>query len=278
MLAKLLMPAPSGPLVVATTSGCSLLVDPLLNGGLEREVYYQGTYEAGTLFVLSNVLRPGDIFFDVGANIGLVSLVASELVGSQGRVYAFEPVPGTIALLERNIVLNDARNVQVEATALGAVNDTRPIYEHPEVNRGAASLVPIGRTPASGTVPVTTLDAFVRQAGAERPIRAIKIDVEGWEAEVLVGGRHTLALPTAPVVIVEYSTKVPLEKGTHTDVYHLLTSVNDYRLYCLESGKESISRLREIRGRQDLPREDNLICLRPVHLQEARIRSLLAGS
>ena len=50
-LAYLLMPRPGGPVVVGTTMGCSLRVDPVLNRGLERELYYQGTYEAGTLYV-----------------------------------------------------------------------------------------------------------------------------------------------------------------------------------------------------------------------------------
>jgi len=271
------MPRPGGPVVVGTTMGCSLRVDPVLNRGLERELYYQGTYEAGTLYVLSSVLRPGDVFLDVGANIGLVSLVASRLVGSQGRVYAFEPVPATIALLEQNITLNDARNVCVEATALGAVDETRPIYEHLDVNRGAASLVPVGEAQSSGAVPVTTLDVFVRKASLERLVRAIKIDVEGWEAEVVVGGRQTLADPAAPVLILEYSTKVPLADGTHSDVYDLLRSLNDYRLFCLKRGKEAISRLREIHRREQLPRDDNLICLRPVHIQEARVRGLFGG-
>jgi len=244
---------------------------------VEREVYYHGTYEAGTLNVLERVLRPGDIFLDVGANIGLVSLAASRLVGLHGRVYAFEPVSGTIALLERNIALNDARNVCVEATALGALSETRPIYEHLDVNRGAASLVPTGGTPPGEAVTVTTLDAFVHKAGLERSLRAIKIDVEGWESDVLVGGRQTLTDSAAPVLIVEYSTNVPLAKGAHTDLYDLLTSLNDYRLFCLERGKEAISRLREIHRREELPHEDNLICLRPVHIQETRVRALFGG-
>jgi len=276
-LADLLMPPPRGPIVVQTTAGCSVLVDPLRNRGLEREVYYQGTYEAGTLYVLSNLLRPGDIFLDVGANIGLVSLVASQLVGLPGRVYAFEPVPGTIALLEQNIALNNAGSICVEASALGAADETRQFYEHLEVNRGAASLVPFGKTPSSGVARVTTLDAFVHRTGLERRIRAIKIDVEGWEAEVLLGGRNTLAESAAPVLIVEYSTNVPLATGAHTDVYDLLRSLNNYRLFCLKGGKESISPLREIHRPEDLPREDNLICLLPVHLQEARVRALLAA-
>ena len=276
-LADLLMPAPQGPVVVQTIMGCSLLVDPLVNKGLEREVYYHGAYEVGTMYVLSNVLRPGDTFLDVGANIGLVTLVASQLVGRQGRVYAFEPVAGTIAILERNIALNDARNVCIKASALGAVDETRPVYEHLKVNRGAASFVPIGDASSSAIVPVTTLDTFVHSAGLEGPIRAIKIDVEGWESQVLAGGRQLLADSAAPVLVVEYSTKVRLPKGAHTDLYDLIRSLNEYRLFCLERGKEVISRLREIHRPEDLPREDNLICLLPMHLQETRVRALLKG-
>src|SRR5947208_17148786 len=88
IIARVLIPRPRGPLTVRTVFGCSLVVDASLDRGVEREVYYHGTYEAGTLNVLEKVLRPGDIFLDVGANIGLMSLVASRLVGLHGRVYA----------------------------------------------------------------------------------------------------------------------------------------------------------------------------------------------
>jgi FkbM family methyltransferase len=276
-LAYLVMPAPRGPVVVPMTLGGVLVVDPIAGRGVEREIYYQGVYEAGTLSLLANVLRPGDVFIDVGANIGLVSIVASRLVGARGRVCAFEPVPNTVALLEQNIALNGAHNISVESTALGAVQETRAIYEHPEVNRGAASLVPSEGSPSSAIVPVTTLDGYVHRAGLEGRIRAVKIDVEGWEADVLAGGRETLAASAGPVLIVEYSTNVRLAKGAHTDVYDFLSSVKDYRVFCLKRGKESISGIREIRGRGDLPREDNLICLRPDHLKEERLRSLLLG-
>lgn len=276
-IARVLMPRPRGPLIVRTTFGCSVVVDASLGRGVEHEVYYHGTYEAGTLRVLETVLRPGDIFLDIGANIGLMTLAAARVVGPQGRVYAFEPVSSTLALLKRNLELNDFQNVHPQPTALGSARETRPIYEHLEVNRGAASLVPSGASPTGVFVPVTTLDSFVRAARLEGRIRAVKIDVEGWEAEVLAGGRDTFAAPAGPAVIVEYSTNVQLAKGVHTDVYDFLASVSDYRVFCLKRGKESVSRIREIRGRGDLPAEDNLICLRPVHLQEANIRALLAG-
>src|SRR5690349_24569684 len=70
-LAMLMMPPGRGPVVVPTTMGLRLRVDPSHDRAIERAIYYEGVYEAGTLHVLRGILRPGDGFVDVGANIGL---------------------------------------------------------------------------------------------------------------------------------------------------------------------------------------------------------------
>ena len=72
--------------------------------------YWLGTYEADKQRLLQTLLREGDCFFDVGANVGFFTLLASALVGRSGRVVAFEPLPQNLAFLRRHLLLNRPHN------------------------------------------------------------------------------------------------------------------------------------------------------------------------
>ncbi len=74
--------------------------------GVEHEIYYKGTYEKGILNLLKQLLAKDDNMVDIGANIGFVSLYASTVVGSNGRIFSFEANPETVPLLEENIKIN----------------------------------------------------------------------------------------------------------------------------------------------------------------------------
>jgi FkbM family methyltransferase len=258
-LARMLIPTPSGPVVVPTTMGLRLCVDPSHDRAIERAIYYEGVYEAGTLHVVRGILRPGDAFVDVGANIGLISLVGAVAVGAAGHVHAFEPLPSTFAILQRNIALNAARNVHAYPLALGSSDERRPMYQSEPWNRGAASLVvPNSATPAA-MVRVATLDGFLAEKGI-RNVRALKVDVEGWEAEVLIGAKRLLGSREPPILVVEYIASVEPSGGSARRVYEMLSSLSEYRVYKLRRGKDSVSKLRPIRDAGDLPAHDNLFC------------------
>ena len=265
LVARSLAPRPSGPVVVSTALGFPLLIDPRIGFGVEHAIYYEGIYEAGTLYFLQHALQMGDVFVDAGANIGLMSIAAARWVGARGRVYAFEPLQATFELLLRNIELNHALNVTAHAVALGSSPEFRSIYERRQAGRGATTLVAARDGQASDVVEVDTLDRFLERSG--RPtVRLVKIDVEGWELELLAGARELLAGADAPMLVLEYSTAVRLAGGAHRDLLAFLDSVNDYKFFRLVHGKESVSRLRAIRGPDDLPSEDNIFCLRPGHM------------
>ncbi len=102
-LPRFLIPAPKGVCTMKTNYGFYLQIDPVKDQGVERSIYYTGTYEKGSLAVLKQLLRKGDSFADVGANIGLMSLYASQLVGTKGKVWAFEPNPETARILKENV-------------------------------------------------------------------------------------------------------------------------------------------------------------------------------
>jgi FkbM family methyltransferase len=242
-----------------------MIVDPGSGGGLERSLYLEGIYEAGTLDVLRRILRTGDTFLDVGANIGLMTLAASRWAGRDGRVYAFEPVPETYDLLRRNLEINGSANVHARCLALGSTSGTARVYERPEVNRGAASLVRPENPTRDHRVEVGTLDEFLHGEGVE-DVRAVKADVEGWELEVLRGGRRLFSRVGAPILIIECSRNQPMRGGSPPDLFRFIGSMNDYRVFRLEGGKSSVSRLIEIQNVGELSEHDNLFCFLPSHL------------
>ena len=249
---------PSRPVVCTTNHGFRIIVQPGIDRGVERSIYLTGTYEEGTLWVFSQLLRPGDTFVDIGANIGLMSMHAAQLVGREGAVYSFEPMPEVFAQLQANIALNGIKHVFAVPLALGSAAADLPIFAHPEINLGSSSLLAEDRHP-NHVVKVSTLDecanVFIR-----RPIRLIKIDVEGWELEVLRGATGILAGDDKPILCVECSQQHGLQGGSLADLFHLIHDTNDYRCFTLKRGKENPSPLVEVASVDQLPRHDNLFC------------------
>lgn len=130
-------------------------------------------------------LRPGEVFVDVGANIGALTLVAAKKVGNMGRVFAFEPHPRTYRFLAGNVALNRQRNVQLFNVALGNTRGELKFSSHRSDDQNEVT--------ESGeiTVPVDILDNILPSTVSE--ITLMKIDVEGYEKFVLEGATETMA-------------------------------------------------------------------------------------
>lgn len=266
-IARMMMPLPDGPVACSTIYGFNIYIDPGLRAGLDRTIYYNGTYEAGTIDVINGLLRPGDTFLDVGSNIGLMSLVASHAVGETGKVVAFEPQPDTYATLTRNMQLNQRTNVITVNEAIGAAAGEATIYSNRQ-RTASASLIPLDdEITTVQQTRIETLPGFL-QAHKISTVRMIKIDVEGWELEVLKGARSILAQPNGPALCVEYSHLHKNQGGSLEEIYRLIRQVNNYTVYRLSKGKEFPSRLMAINDESDLPYHDNLFCLLPSHVSE----------
>jgi len=249
-----------------------MLINPLRNKGVDASIYYNGTYEAGTQFVISNSLRKGDAFIDAGANIGLMSLTAAQKVGPSGKVHAFEPVPDVFAQLQQNVAINKAENILLRNLALGSEPERRIIYEQERINKGGASFVePTTSSSAKHVVAVDTLDRYCDTAGIEA-IRMIKADVEGWELEVLQGGNKLLSASAAPILCIEYCVSYLSRRDQLRAVYDFIRDINEYQMFKLKNGKETISPLVRVSSVADLPECDNIFCFLPRHITEIGTR------
>jgi FkbM family methyltransferase len=263
VLSKLLIPPLKQPSLIVTHDGLKVEVYPYADmKGVEHDLYYKGTYEKGTLHFIKTFLNGEGNFLDIGANIGYMTLYAANLLLGKGKVHAVEANPDTRALLERNIKHNNLSNVIIHPYGLGAANDKLLLYKDvAEQNRGAASfdeLAVAGDKSQTVEVEVKMLDNIP----IEEKINLIKIDVEGWELEVLKGGVHFLKEQDFPAIIWECCLERIGRKGSPVDIFDFLKAFGKYRFYKFSHGKERISSLKEFSQADELPFHDNVICLK----------------
>ncbi|MDU8913525.1 FkbM family methyltransferase [Aestuariicoccus sp. MJ-SS9] len=155
---------------------------------------YCGLHEYVDMRFVLDTLTPGDFFVDIGANVGSYTVLASKVCGV--RTIAVEPDPDTAKALRRNIEVNGIEDrVRVVEAALGATAGTVSFT----VGRDTVNRVALAGDENVREVPVRTLDGIL---DGEVP-RVIKIDVEGFEAEVFRGASATLADPRLEAVITE---------------------------------------------------------------------------
>jgi len=161
-------------------------------------------YEKATTDLFRQLLKPGMVVVDVGANVGYFSLLAAELVGDSGKVYAFEPEPGNNGVLRKNIDINSISNIQVEEKAVSDSSGTAEFFLS-ELDSGSHSLY--GEA-ARGVrehfqVTTTTIDEFHESEGWPN-VDLIKIDVEGGELGVLKGMESLMEKTPDVKLIIEY--------------------------------------------------------------------------
>jgi FkbM family methyltransferase len=159
-----------------------------------------------------DLLGPRGVAIDIGANIGVWSLLAAERWPG-ARIHAFEPVPEVAAHCRRHLALNGLGSIVLNVGAVGAEEGDAAFYAIRTDNTGASSLIR-RREPADEiTVPVTTLDTYVERERLDR-IDVVKVDVEGAERLVFLGGRRTLARADAPAIFFEVDERLCAAAGT----------------------------------------------------------------
>jgi FkbM family methyltransferase len=179
-------------------------------------------------------LRPGDSVIDVGANIGIYTLLAARLVGPNGRVLSFEPSPESCRRLRENVALNEAHCVTVQQIAISDRRGTMAFTADRDTgNRFAFEASYAGN---SITVPVTTLD----DALGDIECSMAKIDAEGAEPLVLRGARRAIAQRHLPVLQLERVERFVRRAGSSVNQIRDLLLQSDYRLWTYIAAENSL--------------------------------------
>ncbi len=181
-------------------TGQQIKVD--LSSSVGRSIWFRGAYEPEVVTHIVRILRQGDAFIDVGANVGYFSLVAANLVGKEGEVHGFEPSRSVYELFKASIAANAAHNVHASPIALWSSSGMVRLAKHH--NSGLTHVVS-GAAPSGARgledAAAMTLDEYARSF-IHRPIKLVKIDVEGAEVHVLRGMTEILG-SQRPHLIVE---------------------------------------------------------------------------
>jgi len=154
--------------------------------------YYESDYEPVTFDFLRRHCREGNTVLDIGAHIGLFSVLIARLVGASGRVFSFEPTPLTREVLRETIEINGCGDiVEVRAEAVSKTSGTATFFDTGDTVSNANSLVQTERHANGVSVETVTVDSFA--SDRDLFINCLKIDVEGAELDVLLGCERTMA-------------------------------------------------------------------------------------
>jgi FkbM family methyltransferase len=166
-------------------------------------VFYFGDQDPALTWVCRRLVSRGNTVLDIGANIGVMTLLLSQLVEDTGIIYSFEPNPPIYSGLAAAIKRNNVKNVRLQSIALGSEPGALELFV-PAGNAGAGSLIRKPQVPGGHRVVVKmeTLDRFLAQQNISS-IHFIKIDVEGFEEQVLQGARHTFESIRPQAVLFE---------------------------------------------------------------------------
>jgi FkbM family methyltransferase len=216
-------------------SGMRLRCD--LRDALARVVFYRGCVDRDLEGWLSAWLRPGDTYVDVGAHIGFYVSLALRAIGPSGRVIAFEPLAENFDKLSASVreVADRYPNVELHRVAVGSVAGNATLFapaDEWEHQSYRASLVAAGSRAPSGDVPVVSLDDALGRLSC----RLLKIDVEGYEIEVLRGAASFLSDGLPEAIVIELNPPALEAAGRSTAELVALLSGYGYARHAAVAG------------------------------------------
>ncbi len=163
--------------------------------------YWLGSYENEKQKIFAKYVRVGDTVYDIGAHTGYYSLLASMLVGQQGKVYAFEPLPRNVQFLREHLRANLVNNVQIMPFAISNWSGVARFSNGNSSFQGHLS--PEGEI----EVPVVSLDELWKKGELVSP-QVIKIDVEGAEFSVLTGATRLIQSSRPIIFLATHKTEI----------------------------------------------------------------------
>lgn len=198
--------------ITGVTTPLALYVHGEQDQFVSRRIREEGIWEPYETSLVVASLLAGDVFVDIGANIGYFSILAASIVGPSGAVYAFEPDPENCRLLRASAQLNGhTQIIEVEEAGLAAEAGAGALFLS-EDNLGDHQIYAAGETRSS--VPIRLLQGSEFLAPRAQRIDLVKIDTQGSEFQVIVGLMPLLlSLQAAPRMIVELTPYSLREAG-----------------------------------------------------------------
>jgi FkbM family methyltransferase len=228
--------------LMRTKHGASLLVD-LHNLDIYATIFNcGGEWDPHIAKICQRLLRTSDVFFDIGANAGCISLDTRAFIGEDVRMCLFEPQPTLSNSIRKSIEVNRFNNIQVFDVLLGSYDGTGELYLTSHAIH--ASMIPRENVFDKIVLPVWKVDTLVA-TGRCPPPDIIKIDTEGAELQILDGMRKTL-MDYSPTILFEADSNMSRFGYCVSDLIALISSADDYDFYATSAS----GRLERYQGQQ----------------------------
>ncbi len=256
-LAFRLSPALPPEIVVKTTDGRELSIDT--TNSSYKYIYFLGDYEPAITNIFKEIVNPGDVCLDIGANMGWYSTLFQKLVGERGEVHAFEPVPNIFAHLTRNVKLNSPPdNVRLNNLALGNEAKAVDLHVFSGLPDGHASISTFDNSdyevfPSQ----MMTLDSYLSANKIEN-VKLVKMDIEGAELMVLEGASKLFEQEQLPILEIEMA--LATTRGFDylpNDIIEFIRNKADYNFFAID---ENNFLLKQIKGFEPEDIGANVFC------------------
>lgn len=190
--------------IITSSFDKNILINLNMEDWIQKQIFYFGRYEIEkkeTLF-WQNLIKESENIFDIGANIGYYSLMASIRIGNQGKIFAFEPVTVTYNKLIQNIELNKFINIIPERIAMSDMNGEIELFVADEKSTGSSSISNhVNFSGIKEKVKTISVDDYVYNNNIDK-LNIVKIDVEGCEPMVIKGMTKTMN-NFKPLILIE---------------------------------------------------------------------------
>jgi len=207
-----------------------------LDDWIQENIFFLGEYEKAELKVLANHLKSGEVFLDLGANLGVFTLHASKIVGKSGKVISFEPFSINHNALVEHIRINNILNVKIEKLAVGSEPGSITLYlDESEDNLGMVTANYVENAVVE-KVEIVSIDQYL-ETHSQETIDFIKIDIEGFEYATLLGLENTLK-EHRPKILIEILDDLETE-GAQEKVHEFLYNLGYKKHFITDEGELS---------------------------------------
>ncbi len=199
-----------------------------------KDLIINGIYESKTISLIQKLLRNEGIFFDVGANIGSITLPVAKL--SNAKVHAFEPSRLSFQYLEKNVSDNNLKNVTLNNVAVHSIDGKEFTFYEAEEKYGNSSLTSIYHKQTEYKVNSISLDAYCKRNRITK-IDVLKVDVQGYELDVLQGAENLIKNKSINYIIFEMEAWAETLAGHEAGASQNFLLKQGYTLYDMEGKK-----------------------------------------
>ena len=242
----------------AIVQGSKMFLDP----GDSLDLSINGVYGELDTKIIREEIHEGDIVIDVGANIGYYTLIFAQLVGSSGKVFAFEPESKNFEILKKNIEINNYPNIVAEQKIVSDKSGIVKLFiaEHGivghRINQQKSSQKFI-------EVESIILDNYIKKLNLDNKINFIKIDVEGSEPKVLEGAKEIMQKSNQLKIFTEFNRESVKEYGVEPKEMIDLLYRNGFKIYLpnYKENKINLTNVNELlTSKETLLENINLLC------------------